>query len=660
MRVGTRLAAGTLALIVLFGGILLFYHRVVDRSVETARDLVDVDTHLLLSATSQIELVRQLREDAEKFLITGDPGYFERYVAGRSAVTDSLAVLRALPVAGEPARAVADLSETWAAFERTFPLEARTAGDDGPLFGLSVADWSELRESLARVESGSRRLRTSSIASVTGRVESLSEEADRTRTAGWLALLGALGIGGLLAFLMVRSITAPLGRIERGTAALARGDFSSRVDVRGRNEFAALAARFNEMADRLGELDRAKRDFLARVSHDLKTPLAAIRETQRVLLDGAPGELNPKQRRLTELGLSNAERLATMISRILELSRLEAGVEEYDLDTVDLSALCAETVESFAPHANVSFAGADISAPVRGDREALRRVLENLLDNARSHGGGEAIEVEVVVASGRRGERALVTVRDRGPGIPESEKDAIFRSFSHRRDVQVARGHVGLGLAICREIVAAHDGEIWVENAREGGSVFGFSLPIVSTPGTAEPKVGEPGAERKGSRAAIPAAMTLVLALAGCASGRPPPPEIESPPVPLLATEELAPRLEPELPVPHPFDILFEAGDWEEAAVVFARDSTLHGRERALFRSTLIHAMPDRPTFSPALVREGSERLAELYPGSPYLAVTDVVLGLVGRLEGSTATMAALQRQLERLKAVDLEDPPPE
>lgn len=489
MSVGTKLSAGFLALIVLFGGLLIFYHRVLDRSVGTGTELAEVDSRILLASSSQLDLLDRMADRVAKYRVLGPwegEGYIEDYRAARVALRDTLRALGELDLRGGQREALANAAGEWAAFEERF-VGDRSPQEEARYFTL--ADSSEYTDFLSGLEGLRSRtvaLRLTSRSEVTTKIREITRGAREAARTGWLAIGVALIFGGALAILIVRSITGPLREIEAGAGEIARGDFEARVAPRGGVELAALGASFNEMAERLGELDRTKRDFLAKVSHDLKTPLASIRETKRVLLDRIPGELNAKQARLLELGLANAERLSNMISKLLELSRLEAGVEDYEFEPVELASLCEATVERLGP----GTAGADTRvivetrpAIVRADRGALERVLENLLDNARGHAGDSEIEVRVAVESSGNGDgRATVAVRDHGPGVPAEDRVRIFRSFASGNG-HPSSGNVGLGLAICREIVAAHDGAIWVEDAPGGGSVFVFALPTFESRG---------------------------------------------------------------------------------------------------------------------------------------------------------------------------------
>ena len=137
-------------------------------------------------------------------------------------------------------------------------------------------------------------------------------------------------------YLTLRAINSPLRELTRGTRSIASGEFSHRIPVKGPSEFAELARDFNSMSEKLGELDQMKKDFVAHVSHELKAPLAAIRQTLAVTLEEVTGPINDAQRRLLQLSRNSAERLSAMVANLLDVSRLEAGTMEYEMGSQDI------------------------------------------------------------------------------------------------------------------------------------------------------------------------------------------------------------------------------------------------------------------------------------------------------------------------------------
>src|SRR5262249_27544400 len=146
-----------------------------------------------------------------------------------------------------------------------------------------------------------------------------------------IAGLSSFLLGVIVFGLIVRSITVPLRRLTHGTRAIAKGQFWHRLPAHGHDEFAEVARDFNSMAERLGDLERMKKDFVSHVSHDLKAPLASIRQIMHLLLQEIPGALNGQQHDLIQLSYNSAERLAAMVGNLLDVARMEAGTMEYQM-----------------------------------------------------------------------------------------------------------------------------------------------------------------------------------------------------------------------------------------------------------------------------------------------------------------------------------------
>ena len=232
----------------------------------------------------------------------------------------------------------------------------------------------------------------------------------------------------------------------------------------------------------LRRLERVRRDFVANVSHEFKTPLTAIQGFAETLLSGALDD-KANRNRFVEIIRDHARRLARLTDDLLKLSRIEAGRLELEIRPIRVEALVNGCVET--ARLNAKARGLEIhvdlqqNAPaVRGDGAQLGEVLQNLLDNALQYtpSGGR---IDVTARSNGMG--VIFTVADTGIGIPESDLERIFERF-YRVDAARSReaGGTGLGLAIARHIVEAHGGRIWVESAVGQGSRFHFSIPTVS------------------------------------------------------------------------------------------------------------------------------------------------------------------------------------
>jgi signal transduction histidine kinase len=276
------------------------------------------------------------------------------------------------------------------------------------------------------------------------------------------ALLGGVAlIVAVAAVPLARRLTRRLERLQAGVESLGAGDLSARVSIEGRDEVARLAASFNRAAARIESLLGAHRMLLANASHELRTPLARIRLGVELLKERAD------QKRRTELETDIAE-LDELIDEILLASRLETVTRLEVSEEVDLLALAAEEC------ARIDGCVLD-GEPllVRGDPRLLRRLVRNLLQNAERH-GAPPVEVEVRRADGK----ARLSVNDRGPGIPEDERERIFSPF-HRMASGSKPGGTGLGLSLVRQIARQHGGEVAYAPRPGRASCFVVTLPEV-------------------------------------------------------------------------------------------------------------------------------------------------------------------------------------
>lgn len=295
-----------------------------------------------------------------------------------------------------------------------------------------------------------------------GRVVFARWSGERWRGPGflvWLALI-VLAVGAA-AYPVVRRLTRRLEELEEGVDALGEGDLAARVPVRGHDEIARLAERFNRAAARIETLVGAHKTLLANASHELRSPLARIRMGLEML---GPGGTQASGRAHEEIARSIAE-LDLLIEEILLASRLDArGTAEEAFEELDLTALAAE---------ECARSGADLAAEgvvtLKGSPRLLRRLIRNLLENARRHAGADS-PVEVSLAS--RDGRIELAVCDRGPGVPEAERERIFEPFYRPRGTSESQGGSGLGLALVRTIALRHGGGVRCA-AREGsGACF--------------------------------------------------------------------------------------------------------------------------------------------------------------------------------------------
>jgi two-component system OmpR family sensor kinase len=291
-----------------------------------------------------------------------------------------------------------------------------------------------------------------------------------------LAVLAGIVLLGLW---IVRLGLRPLAAIEQTADEIAGGDLSHRVErAEPHTEVGRLGLVLNSMLDRIEASDRRLRRFVADASHELRTPLAAVRAYAELFERGADRRPDDLARAMT--GISReSERMSELVEDLLLLARLDEG-QPLEREPVELSELAAEAVETARAVDPAHPIDLETQkARVLGDRARLRRLLDNLLGNVRSHTpAGTAAHVRVLAANGS----AVIEVADEGPGLPAGEADYVFRRF-YRADASRSRdsGGVGLGLSIVAAIAQAHHGTVSAGEGPAGGAVFRITLPLLTT-----------------------------------------------------------------------------------------------------------------------------------------------------------------------------------
>jgi two-component system, OmpR family, sensor histidine kinase MtrB len=321
--------------------------------------------------------------------------------------------------------------------------------------------------------------------------------------AAVVALLLAIGTSGLIA----RGILRPVRSGSAAAARIAGGDLSARVSGGGTDEFARWAAEFNRMADsleatigRLAASESQNRRFVADVAHELRTPLTAL-VAEASLIEAGLTDLAPDARRAAELLVADVRRLRTLVEDLMELSRFDAHAEQAERRPVDLGRIVVAAVAARLPEAAVSLQAEPVV--IESDVRRLDRIVGNLLDNARTHAPGAAVEVSL----SRVGDEATISVADGGPGVaPETLAhlfDRFFKAQPSRRS-----GSSGLGLAIAAEHAALLGGTLAARARAGGGLELVLTLPVTRSLPDGDP--GDTAGVEDASRTDAPLAPTDV------------------------------------------------------------------------------------------------------------------------------------------------------
>jgi signal transduction histidine kinase len=314
--------------------------------------------------------------------------------------------------------------------------------------------------------------------------------APRLMIAGSIALIASLAV----ALLVARSISRPLVGITGASEAMAHGNYQQRIPVVGRDEVARLARSFNGMAAQVSRSDRMMRDLLANVAHELKTPLTSIQGFSQALADGSLHSTD-EYSSAARIIIEESERMRRLVNDLLYLSQIESGQIPLEVQTVPVSTLMSDTAERVqwllaGDDRRLVVEPAGALPPVRVDPLRMEQVLANLLDNAIRYtpAGGE-ISMSATAAGTNR---IRIDVHNTGSFIPPEEIDRIFERFYQVDRSRKRNGrNGGLGLAIAREIVSAHGGEISASSDPQSGTTFSVAMPAAAA------DAPEPGSEEQ-------------------------------------------------------------------------------------------------------------------------------------------------------------------
>lgn len=298
-----------------------------------------------------------------------------------------------------------------------------------------------------------------------------------TRNLVLVALLFGLGMAAVASYNILR----PLRRLQATIQEMGQGNFRAGLDGQAPRELRELGDTVKWMGMRLQQLDDIKSEFLAHVSHELRTPMASIQEGTHLLLDEIPGPLTQDQRTTLRIMSDSSRRLMNLISSILDLSKMDAGMMEYRFVPTDLCRVADISVNKIRLLADAKQVQLVVVAPVerhwvRADSTRIEQVLDNLLSNALKY-SSEGAMVKLQMTPRREAGVLCVDVSDSGPGIPAEEVPHIFeRFYQGRTKTRHASVGSGLGLALARKVVEAHGGRIWVESEVGKGTTVRFNL----------------------------------------------------------------------------------------------------------------------------------------------------------------------------------------
>jgi two-component system, NtrC family, sensor histidine kinase GlrK len=345
------------------------------------------------------------------------------------------------------------------------------------------ADKKALVEGYGVLSDLARGVLDTSNALIDREVESMRRTGERAQRILWLQLAATIPLGILLAVGVTLLIARPIRQLDQAIRRLGAGEFEGDIRVGGPADLKYLGSRLEWLRERLIELEQQKDLFLRHVSHELKTPLTALREGSELLAEGTAGPLSPEQREIVGILQQKSVQLQQLIEDLLNYHRAQESVGRLELTAVRFDRVVERVLEDHRLAAQARSIRTDLRLDpivLQADEEKLRAVVTNLVSNAIKYSPDGGI---IALALHREGDKVIFDVGDEGPGIPSEDRDRIFDWFYQGERVHHGRVRgSGLGLAIAREFVIAHDGRIEVVEDVAGGAHFRVTLPSGATP----------------------------------------------------------------------------------------------------------------------------------------------------------------------------------
>lgn len=467
--VGFLLVAGPLLFAIVSNAIAI--HDITKRSQQTV--------HQAMRATEAsrllIEQITAMERSVRQASALEDPTLLEGYTHARSRFIEGARRMFTLPLDAEQYQRLGLLRDKEARLALSID---RTVGDPVALAGLlpELNELDVMAEELSRLGAGI-------VEREVGQIQKRAEEAEHTVTVQIL-LLVPIAMGILVAAIIL--ISRPIAHIDRAIRSLGDGDFGTPIRVSGPRDLQRLGRQLDWMRLKLIDLEDQKKLFLHHVSHELKTPLAALKEGSDLLHEQLVGPLTPGQQEVTSILKHNVQRLRELIERLLSYHQTQFNKSDLHLSEVPLS----DVIATVGRQHRLSMASKGVRfvvdcppVSVEADREKLTAIVGNLVSNAVKYAprnGRVSIEVR------EQGETVSLQVADDGPGIRPEERERVFEPFFHGSTPHdgAVKG-TGLGLAIVKEFVAAHRGRIALQD-RDQGACLRVDIPRRQSAGDRE------------------------------------------------------------------------------------------------------------------------------------------------------------------------------
>jgi len=437
--------------------------------------LVSQSQHTLLQSVlatqgSQVlvEAITAMERNARQYQVLGDKVLFEVYAENHQKFVDTAHTLEALEIARSQRNPLKNLYFS----ENEVHTTLSAYPHDSPEITAALSKFTELAKMAQQILANNRDL-------INRGVEDIKRNAGTVQQTLVLQAIALVPAALLLAVLFAVLITRLIKQVDRAIRLLGDERLNEPVIVTGPRDLEQLGERLNWLRNRLLEVEQEKTRFLQHISHELKTPLTAIRESAELMNEQVVGVLNDQQQEIVSILRDSSLQLQKLIEDLLNFSILRSRASQLHLQQVELKAIIKQVLEEH--RATLLSRKLDLRISLQpvsleGDAAKLRILVDNLVSNAIKYSPDGS---PLWILLSRHGTSAVLEVADSGPGIPAAERERVFDAFF--QGTPATRGHIrgtGLGLSIAREYAQAHRGNITVVNSSEVGARLQVVLPL--------------------------------------------------------------------------------------------------------------------------------------------------------------------------------------
>ncbi|MCJ7615506.1 MAG: ATP-binding protein [Desulfobacterales bacterium] len=482
-----RLIIGYLAILIIIAALGVYTFHTLWKLNKVTRSISSVDEEVIRASNRLRDTSLSQRGFEKKFIVSKDRDFYQQFSETEKYFQKDLRQIKNLLNTSEKQRLIAEIEESHCQYLIAVKNEENFIKDKKK---YPIDEYQDnKKEYINKITHNLYELIGISKADIDRKIKTSGEIGSHAKKITLILTLTAIIMAIMIAFMNARTINRPMLILIEGTRKIAKGKFDDHLSIQSPPEIKELAAAFNYMCDRLKEIDEMKADLISNISHELRTPLAVIREAVSLLSSGTilASDSADKELKLLSIIGEECERLINSVNSILDLSRMDAGMMEYNMEKYSLYPLIEKSVIKIKPIAEKKKIELEVKLDsklpfVNIDGQKICQVLDNLLGNAlkftpemgRVMITGSLIDKKTSEhVTNKKGEFVVVSVSDNGCGISENNIKEIFDKFK----IFHGKG-TGLGLYIARHIVTAHGGDIWAKSEKGKGSIFSFTLPV--------------------------------------------------------------------------------------------------------------------------------------------------------------------------------------